>query len=174
MIRDHLQKRHINLDIHKVWIHEGYNRATFPIWNLSGVMVGYARYWPYGNKKTNDIRTGKYFIYYTKPNIGVWGLESWKKSNTLLITEGIFDAARFTNLGLSSIAVLGSSGNRDKTRWIWNIQHTRPTIAICDGDKAGMQLAKLSRNHIQLPAGTDPASAPTEVITDIMKRIANL
>jgi hypothetical protein len=94
-ILEHLQLRHMNLAIHTAWLDEVEDVATFPLWNLSGKMIGYQSYRPSGIKKVfNHPKEGRYYTYRKNLDIGVWGLESWKFSNTLFVTEGIFDACR--------------------------------------------------------------------------------
>lgn len=89
--------------------------VIFPLWNLSGQMVGYQQYRPEASKeRKNDPREGRYYISLhgdknEKP-IGVWGLESLSMDpHILIITEGIFDACQFHRFGVPAIALLNSS-----------------------------------------------------------------
>jgi hypothetical protein len=72
-------------------------------------MTGFQQYRPAANKqKDNHPRDSRYFTYRKNRVVGVWGLESWSLSNTLFVTEGVFDAARLTARGYSAIATLSN------------------------------------------------------------------
>jgi phage/plasmid primase-like uncharacterized protein len=80
-LKNHLKERHLDLNKSRVWLDGAENVATFPLWNLSGEMVGYQQYRPDGDKKSRkDPRMGKYFTFVSKEATGdaklaVWGLE---------------------------------------------------------------------------------------------------
>jgi hypothetical protein len=149
-VLDHLHSRYMNTDIHSVWINEADNLAVFPLWNLSGQIVGYQQYRPNASKeKSNDPREGRYFTRVKDRRIGVWGLESWNFSDTLFITEGIFDACRLTNLGVSAIASLSNDVAPNVAQWLWTVGKSRRVVAVCDNDRAGRRLAKhASVSHV--------------------------
>ena len=66
------------------------NVYTFPLWNLSGQLVGYFTYLP---KSTNTA----------------WGLELLNPEKPyLLVVEGVFDAVKLHNLGVNALAVLAN------------------------------------------------------------------
>lgn len=148
-VQQHLRRRHIDLALHRVWVDEVERIATFPMHNLSGQLVGYQQYRPdQSNKQArNDPKEGRYYSYLTKsdgkhPMIGVWGLESWYLSNALFICEGIFDAARLTERGVSAIAMISDDLDKSKRAWMQIVRSMRPVIAVCDNDAAGRKLAK--------------------------------
>ena len=91
----HLHSRYFSMNLHRAWLDEGV--ATFPLWNLSGQLVGYQQYRPFADKKAkNDPREGRYFTRLSRDRVGVWGLESWQFSDVLFLCEGVFDACKVT------------------------------------------------------------------------------
>lgn len=148
----HLMQRGVNLSAQKSVYFDG-DSATFLLWNLSGILVGYQVYSPLLPKtKSNHPRGQKYYTYLSN-HLGVYGLENLNKNlKKLYDVEGIFDAIALHNLGLNSVAILGN--NVKKLRgWLSSIPYE--TIAGCDGDLAGKKLAKHCDNFAQLPEGKD-------------------
>ena len=96
----HIHNRHVDTDLHRVWVDDESRVAVFPLWNLSGEMTGYQAYRPDADKVKKNDKYGRYYTYRGlklvrnhNKTVAVWGLESWNLSNTLFVTEGIFDAA---------------------------------------------------------------------------------
>jgi hypothetical protein len=144
-VLENLKTRHMDLSLHTAWIDEVVGVATFPLWNLSGQLVGFQQYRPSADKiKSNHPRDSRYFTHRKDKVVGVWGLESWNSSNMLFVTEGIFDAARLSSRGYSAIATLSNDVDLSLRRWIWTIAKIRPVIAVCDDDAAGRKLASIS------------------------------
>jgi DNA primase len=154
-LKQHILDRHVDMNLHTVWLDEVERVATFPLWNLSGELVGYQAYRPDADKVQKNDEKGRYYTYkgnklvpcwMDRPKhnrtIGVWGLESWNLSTTLFVTEGIFDAARLTQRGYSAIAVLSNDPNTSTLNWLLQVRTQRPTVAICDPGAAGRKLAK--------------------------------
>jgi hypothetical protein len=152
-IRQHLVVRGLDFSKYRVFIDDEHCIATFPLWNLSGIFCGYQQYNPNGSKRfRNDEMSRdilKYFSFVGVENderrnaghkrLAVWGLESIDFSPGLLfVTEGIFDAVKIHNCGLTAIAVLANDpmNLRGFLRALG-----RTTIAICDRDAAGRRLA---------------------------------
>jgi DNA primase len=134
---EHLKSRHLDVNIHKTFIED--KTATFPIYNLLGQLKGFQQYRPDKPKKiANHPREAKYFTRGT----GFWGLESWSFSNSIFLVEGVFDAARLTSRRLSALAVLSSDLSELQKTQLKLIKIQRPIIALCDGDAAGLKLAK--------------------------------
>jgi hypothetical protein len=164
-LKAHIKSRHVDLDLHTVWIDEAERVATFPLWNLSGQLTGYQAYRPDAGKvKKNDER-GRYYTYkgeklVTKHNktVAVWGLESWWLTPVLFITEGIFDAARLTSRGVSAIAVLSNDPNISTLNWLLQVRTGRPTVAVCDPGKAGRKLAKTAHTAHTVSVPHQPAA----------------
>lgn len=152
-LHNHLWAREFNTLLHGYWIDECERCITFPLWNLSGQMVGYQRYRPEANKeKKNDPREGRYFTRVKDGRIGVWGLESWSLTpGHLFITEGVFDAARLTLRGYSAVALLSARPNASTVRWLRC--QGRSITAVCDDDDAGRLMAALVDRAHFTPGG---------------------
>ena len=142
-IIDHLKSRYLDTHIHTVWTNEDEIMAVFPLWNLSGQMVGYQQYRPTADKeKKNNPLFGRYFTRVKEGKVGVWGLESWNFSDTLFLTEGVFDACRLTSKGYSAIATCGNDCAPTTRSWVSIVRSIRKVVAVCDSDAAGRKLAK--------------------------------
>jgi len=164
----HVMQRRIDLNRHRVYFSD--DRATFPLYNLSGAMVGYQRYYPAGSKKPgNDPRDGKYFTRTAKDVIGVWGLESWYSNNTLFICEGIFDAAPITLFGGSAIALLSVSCNNSTKQWISLISTSRKTILVRDNDHTKSGLEKLVWG-VYTPTTKDLGEADDREVINLVRK----
>lgn len=155
MIRKHLLKRNMNSDIHTVWINDIEDQAVFPLWNLSGQMVGYQKYDPSSDKTRKNSKEGKYHTWRNKAEVSVWGLESWNLSDVLFITEGIFDACRLTNKGYSAIALLSNNPNASTKRWLWSIRNTRKVVSVSDPGEGGKFLKTISHVDVNCNLGND-------------------
>lgn len=138
----HLKRRHLNVELHRPVVDEVNRVATFFLYNLSGGLVGYLQYRPEGSKKANnEPKLGKYFTYKQRQTLAVWGLESLHLTpNVVFLTEGVFDAARLTERGVSAVAVLGNDSSKDLSNWLSCLN--RKVVAVCDNDDAGRKLAK--------------------------------
>jgi hypothetical protein len=146
----HVKDRHVNTDLHTVWVDEVEHVATFPLWTLSGQLAGYQRYRPSAGKVQKNDTDGRYYTYRGcklvhkhSQTVAVWGMESWYLSNTLFVFEGVFDAARVTELGYSAIATLSNDPNTDTRNWLYCVKQQRPVVAVCDPGKAGAKLASV-------------------------------
>lgn len=171
-VLQHLHSRYFDSNLHKVWIDEEEGVATFPLWNLSGQMVGFQQYRPAANKrKDNHPRDSRYFTYRKNKVVGVWGLESWNLSTVLFVTEGIFDACRLTHLGYSAIATLSNDVDDSLKRWLWTIRKIRPVVAVCDNDAAGRRLAKYGHLSHVVESG-DLGDASEEYVKQLIKLYA--
>ena len=171
---DHLHTRYMNTNVHRVWVDEADNLAVFPLWNLGGQIVGYQQYRPGASKeKSNNPRHGRYFTRVKDKRIGVWGLESWDFSDTLFITEGIFDACRLTNLGVSAIATLSNDVSPNVSQWLWVVGRSRRVVAVCDNDRAGRRLAKHATNSHVVESG-DLGDATDEYVKGLVEKYVNL
>jgi DNA primase len=168
-VRENLKARHMDTGLHTVWVDEAEGVATFPLWNLSGQMVGFQQYRPAADKrKDNHPRDSRYFTYRKNRVVGVWGLESWSLSNTLFVTEGVFDAARLTYLGYSAIATLSNDVDDSLKRWLWTIRKVRLVVAVCDNDAAGRRLAKYGDLY-HVVDSSDLGDASEEYVTQLLK-----
>ena len=182
-LRDHVLGRHVDLELHTVWLDESDRVATFPLWNLSGQLTGYHSYRPEASKVQKNDTKGKYYTYRGKKpypkhcrTVSVWGLESWFLSNTLFVFEGIFDAARVTELGYSAVAVISNDPNKDTRNWLFQVRQQRPVVAVCDPGKAGFKLASTGHTaHVMNVPGmpdADLSDAPDEYVQELLKQYA--
>lgn len=93
----------------------------------------------------------------------VWGTESLSQSNGVVyLTEGIFDAARMTNLSQSALAALANNPPKDYKNWLELLN--RPVVVVCDNDSAGMKLAKFGDHVEVVPQGKDLGDAPDDYV----------
>lgn len=141
-LTEHLKSRHLDLQLHRPMLDEVEGLATFYLYNLSGQLVGYQQYRPTGEKKpNNNPKLGKYFTYKKQPTLAVWGVESLHLTpNVVFVTEGVFDAARLTELGVSALAVLSNNPSADLRNWLTCLN--RLVVVVADNDAAGKRLAK--------------------------------
>jgi hypothetical protein len=169
-VLENLKSRHVDLNVHTAWVDEEEGVATFPLWNLSGQMVGYQQYRPAGDKKSfNHPKDGRYFTWRKDKVVGVWGLESWSFSNVLFVTEGVFDAARLTAHGVSAIATLSNDVDPSLKRWLWTIRKSRLVVAVCDNDAAGRKLASCGNRYHVMDEGKDMGDASDEYVRNFLK-----
>lgn len=155
-LKKHLKSRHLNLSLYSGTAVTSRD-ATFILWNLSGRMVGYQVYNPSLPKvQSNDPRECKYFTDVSKlgrgSELAVWGLETYRQDKDLFLCEGIFDACRLHNAGISAIAVLGSNPIHLR-EWLTTLPNK--IIAVVQGDRPGKKLAKYGDEAIYLPEGKD-------------------
>lgn len=170
VVLENLKSRHFDLAVHTAWVDEDEGVATFPLWNLSGQMVGFQQYRPAANKKRdNHPRDSRYFSWRKDKVVGVWGLESWKFSNTLFVTEGVFDAARLTSRGFSAVATLSNDVDSSLSRWLWTVRRYRPVVAVCDNDSAGRKLAKCGHVAHVMEDGKDMGEASDEYVASFLR-----
>lgn len=168
-VLNHLHSRHLDTNLHRVWVDEDVKVATFPLWNLSGQLVGYQQYRPRASKeRKNDPRDGRYFTRLKDAKIGVWGLESYHLSNTLFITEGIFDAARISYFGYAAVATLSNDLATPTARWLRAIRSSRHIVAICDADTAGRRLAKYGSTAHYVTGYKDLGEAPQNYVRQLI------
>lgn len=153
---DHLKSRHF-YNFERT-LHIDNDVVVFPIWNLSGQLIGYQNYRPDKPKdhySPNNLEI-KYFTKMGridgKTHIGVWGLETYSPHKRLFLTEGIFDACRLHNFGESAIACLGSNPKNIKN-WLSILPNF--TVAICDGDSAGNRLTVYTKAYYTCPTDLD-------------------
>lgn len=168
----YLKSRHLNINLHRPIIDHELGICTFYCWNLSGKLVGYQQHNPLGNKKIfNSKLEGKYYTYRNKnfPTVFLWGLESlYQSSGVVYLTEGIFDAARMTNLGKSAIASLTNNPPKDYINWLKMLN--RKIVVVCDNDKAGLKLANFG-DYVEItPEGTDLGDSSPEYVRHIINK----
>lgn len=170
-LNDHLLSRYLDVTKYSNVDLDG-AQATFPLWNMSGKMVGYQTYNPTLPKvHVDNPREARYFTWVTKPSaspnseLAVWGLETvhWT-DKVLFLTEGVFDAARLHWHGLPAVAVLG---NNPKPLLSWLYALPSHKVACVQGDQAGMKLAKFGDSALFLPTGHDVGDLSEEQFMDV-------
>lgn len=171
-LKEHLLHRHLNLELHRPFLDEQLNIATFYCWNLSGQLVGYQQYNPNGDKKIfNNKLEGKYYTYRKQPTVVVWGVESlYQSDGVVYLTEGIFDAARMTNIGQSALASLANNPPKDYKNWLQLLN--RPVVAVCDNDVAGKKLAKFGDYVEVVPDGKDLGESSDAYVQYLLNKYA--
>jgi hypothetical protein len=168
-VLENLKARHVDLALHTVWIDEIERVATFPLWNLSGKLAGYQRYRPDQDKhRDNDPKMSRYYTYKKERALAVWGMESWYLTNTLYVTEGVFDAARITAKGCSAIATLSNDLDDTTREWLYIVKATRRVVTICDNDEAGRKLAKFGHASHTVEQYKDLGDADNSYINNLL------
>ena len=164
-MKAHLTERNLDTQKHSVWFLEDSTYA-FPLWNLSGQLLGVHHYNPLGSKDNDNSLNGKYCTRVHNPHVVVWGLESWSFSNTLFLTEGLFDAAKVTWCGYSALALFGTTSvpNKNLLNWLWNVNQFRNVVALCDNDKQGSWLASYAAKSYQFKKFHDAGDAPVSFV----------
>lgn len=159
----HLKSRSVDLSLYPdVHVCEAENVVTYPLWNLSGQMVGYQQYRPDAPKNDKSLRPSqlRYYTWLSKPDGKSAALTGWglpllnSKKKYLLLVEGVYDAVKLHNLGVNALALLACDPKPLKS-WLWSLGYH--VVPVCEGDKAGKKLAKLSNCGLveYLPDGVD-------------------
>ncbi|MAD75611.1 MAG: hypothetical protein CML20_12630 [Rheinheimera sp.] len=165
-LTEHLSNRNFDQSLYSgVLVDETSGTVTFPLWNLSGQMVGYQQYKP-GAPKNQGLKPSeqKYFTYTGKVNdkakLAAFGVERLNKSDKLcFVAEGVFDVAPLHLLGVNALGLLTSNPKHLKS-WLHSLGYT--LVALCEGDKAGKQLSKYAHHSEFLEEGCDPGDMPLE------------
>jgi len=168
-LEQHLTSRHFSPDKSgRAWIDNDENIITFPLWNMSGQLVGYQHYRPLADKlRHNHPKEGRYFTHISKGQLAVFGLESLiDRRKPLYLCEGIFDACRLHYNGLQAIGVL-TSNPQHLREWLKLIGFN--IIPCVQGDVASKQLMQYSSHgyNIFLPEGEDVGSISDEQFKEI-------
>lgn len=165
----HLKNRHLDVDLHRPVVDEVERVATFYLYNLSKQFVGYQQYRPDSDKtKNNHPKEARYFTYRKQPTLAVWGVESLHLTpHVVFLTEGVFDAARLTERGVSALAVLTNNPTKDLRNWLSMLN--RKVVAVCDNDDAGRRLAKFGDVAV-FTEDKDLGEADDEYVTSLVKR----
>lgn len=164
-LKSHLLQRRLVPSLYRgLAIDDAEGVVVFPLWNLSGQMVGFQQYRPDADKAgSRRPSLNRYFTYLSKqvgsPAVTAFGLDLLGRyeSRVLYVVEGVFDAAPLHKAGLNAIATL-SNNPRHLKRWIASLGYH--TVALCEGDAAGAKLAAVANEAIWLPEGLDPGDMP--------------
>lgn len=124
------------------WVNFSTEVVTFPLWNLSGELLGYQEYkWNKPKTRGNHPKDQKYFTYLPKETIGLYGLQLLPEGykGTIYLVEGIWEVIMGWAYNIPCIAMLGSD-NKQAMNWVKSLPNkVRP---LCQPDKAGKKLAK--------------------------------
>lgn len=108
-----LADRNFDILLHPETVIDSPNRViTFPLYNLSGQMVGFQEYRPdQADKGQNSYlqrHLHRYYAHNRRCNTVCWGLQSlhWDVPY-VFVQEGVFDTAPFHSLGVPAVAMLG-------------------------------------------------------------------
>lgn len=147
-LTQHLLDRHVDLNLHRPVLDEVEGVVTFYLWTLSGTLCGYQQYRPEANKtKANHPKEGRYYTLRGLPTVGVFGVESLHLTpHVVFVTEGVFDACRLTELGVSALAVLSNNPSKDVANFLACLG--RKVVTVCDNDAAGRKLAKFGHEAV--------------------------
>lgn len=148
LLQEHLKSRHFDLNLHRACLDDDNFVATLYLYTQTGRLAGFQQYRPHAPKNVNNCpRESRYFTYRTPGTFAVWGMESFHLSPyTLFVTEGVFDACRLTELGVSAVAVLSNNPPTDFRNWLRSTN--RHVVAVCDNDAAGRKLAKYAHTAV--------------------------
>lgn len=135
--------------------------VTFPIYNEQGDVVGM-----YGRK---TIESKVKHLYLSGPHAGVFNHTCARVSSSLLLTEGIIDAATLWQAGYKNVTALyGTNGFTDDHLALLRKNQVEAVYLVLDGDDAGRRAAEkigptlkaegLDVFTVKLPEGEDPNS----------------
>lgn len=167
-VLQHLNDRHMNMELHRPVVDEVGGVATFFLWNLSGQLVGYQQYRPNGDKKSVSRDTAKYFTYVTGASVSVWGVESLHLTpNVVFVCEGVFDACRLTKRGVSAVAVLSNDPSHSVRQWLKGLGRT--VVVVADNDGAGRRLATAG-DYLVHPDAHDLGEASEDFVALLLEK----
>jgi len=172
-MRAHLIARHMNLALHRALLSP--EVATLLLYNLSGQVVGYQRYNPSypsafpGDGKQSNLRDRRYYNYVTNGQIGIFGLETFNVDiDCVFVTEGVFDACRLTSKGACAVAMLTNNCSTSMKNLLQCLG--KPTIAICDDDKAGIKLRSAGKYYETVQGGKDLGSCSEDYVDYLISK----
>lgn len=153
-----LERRHSN-----PWYYDE-THCCFPLYTLTGQLVGFQRYNPNGCKRSQE--TPKYFTLAKNKNTayGVHLLNP--KQKVCFLVEGVFDATPLHALGANALAVLSNNPTNLRS-WLRSLGYY--LVALCEGDAAGKKLASLADTAVFLPDGRDPGDMPDEWFKQLLE-----
>lgn len=145
---EHLKSRHLDLELHRPVLDLENNVATFYLYNLSGQLVGFQQYRPLASKApSNHPRESRYFTYRKQPTLALFGVESLHLTpDVVFLTDGVFDACRLTELGVSALAVLSNDPTPQLHEFLKCLN--RRVVVVADNDTAGRKLAKFGHDVV--------------------------
>ncbi|ODS23601.1 hypothetical protein AB835_08290 [Candidatus Endobugula sertula] len=161
----HLSKRRLLPDLYGgITVDSENDIVTFPLWNLSGQMVGFQQYRRGAPKACHGKPSEqKYFTLLSKAGgrhsmLSCFGLDLLgSHSKVVFLGEGVLDISPLHLRKANALAVLMNDPKPLK-RWLrsWGYH----LVALCEGDKAGRKLANVAHESVYLPEGQDPGDQP--------------
>lgn len=173
-LKEHLESRHVDLTLHSPLLEEKEVWAYFFLYNLSGQLTGYQKYNPNGDKKVfNDPKFGRYYTYGSLPTVRMFGMETLHLTpKVVFLTEGVFDACRLTQRGVSCLASLCNNPPKDYKNFLQLLN--RKVVVVRDHGTPGAKLAKFG-DYVELPPeGEDLGSAPDEYVDSLLDKYSYL
>jgi hypothetical protein len=149
--------------------------ASFLVWNLSGMYIGYQNYRPDMPKtRQNDEKYGRYHTYiadqFKVKHHAVWGLESYRyRDDVLCFTEGVFDACRLHNHGIPAVAVF-SNNPKPLKPWLRILPKPRRLIGVRDNDDAGKHFKSIFDECYMMEA-KDLGDSTEDEVADMVRKI---
>ena len=120
--------------------------------------------WKAAKEKRNY---GKYLQHCAKGSKILFGLEYIEDySRPIFLVEGVFDALSMRQHGFQCLALMSNNTPKDVKTYLLNLPNT---IAICDGDSAGLHLAKYTKRHVVCEEGEDPNSMPKTKLLELLR-----
>lgn len=167
---EHLKSRRLDVSLYpSLVVDEDSYTTTFPLWNLSGKLVGMHTYKAKeAPNQGGNPREARYFtLIPTEANrataFGVDLLDP--KQRVVFLVEGVFDAAPLHARGVNALAVFGNNPKHLRS-WLSTLNYT--TVALVEGDKAGKKLANTADLAVYLPDGEDPGSMSDEWFDELV------
>jgi len=161
----------MNLDGY--WVDLDKELVTFPRWGINQALAGTLQYNWKGEKKGKHCKeTSKYYLINRKGMYAPYGLETLNPElKNIYVVEGAFDALAVRNLGYNCLALL--TNNPKHLVSTLNVLRSKGhnIVALCEGDKAGKELAKYGDTALYLPDNEDASSLPQEVLAFILEEM---
>ena len=132
------------------------NRIMFPLYDVSGKIVGYSGRIYNGEDTSKYINTRETAIFKKGEMLYNYhrAKESCRKKNVVIITEGFMDVIRLHSVGITNVvAAMGTAFTKDHVKLIRKL--ARDVILCFDGDEAGAH-ATLSCSDLLLQYNITP------------------
>ena len=143
------------------------NRIMFPLYDVSGRIVGYSGRIFNGENTSKYINTRETAIFKKGELLYNYhrAKESCRKKNTVIITEGFMDVIRCYSVGVTNVvAAMGTAITREHVMLIRKL--ARDVILCFDGDEAGAKATlscinlllqyNITPKVVRLPENLDP------------------
>ena len=143
------------------------NRIMFPLYDVSGKIVGYSGRIYNGEDTSKYINTRETAIFKKGEMLYNYhrAKESCRKKNVVIITEGFMDVIRLHSVGITNVvAAMGTAFTKDHVKLIRKL--ARDVILLFDGDEAGAHATlscsdlllqyNISSKIVRLPENLDP------------------